>query len=299
MSQTSSDSCPLGVPSDLIVRLTGVYIKTCTKEKVVALTFDDGPYSYTTELLDLLRENDVKATFFINGNNIGKGRIDDPDTEWAAIIRRTYDDGHQIASHSWSHLDLSAADDERRTSELVYNEMAIRNVLGFFPTYMRPPKGTCTIASGCMDVATELGYHVVTWDVDTKDFENNTPDTLQKAKDLFDAGFNGTQSRIVLAHDIQEQTVAELAEYMIKKVQDAGYETVTVGECLGDPEENWYIQAEIGEFSPRIRKRKRQRSSVHSPERDRDEKVHSRANHESVFVSCRGQVCDSRFSRRW
>ena len=226
---------------------TGAYIKTCTQDKVVALTFDDGPYLYTTEILDLLSQYDAKATFFITGNNIGKNRIDDPETDWPAIIRRTHEEGHQIASHTWSHADLSASAAERRTSELIYNEMAFRNVLGFFPTYMRPPKGTCTIDSGCMARAVELGYHVITWDLDTKDFENNTPETIQKSKDLFDAGFDGTKSRIVLSHDIQQQTAKVLAEYMIKKVQAAGFKLVTVGECLGDPQDNWYIKADAGE----------------------------------------------------
>lgn len=114
---------------------------------------------------------------------------------------------------------------------------------------MRPPKGTCSRVSGCMDRATELGYHVITWDLDTKDYENNTPETIQKSKDIFDDGFNGTASKIVLSHDIQKETVAELAEYMLKGVKAKGFKTVTVGECLGDPKENWYIQAEIGKFN--------------------------------------------------
>lgn len=220
---------------------TGTYIKSCTVENTIALTFDDGPYLYTAELLDLLRSFNAKATFFITGNNLGKGRIDDPSTKWPSILRRIHADGHQIASHTWSHADLSLASPERRNTELGYNEMAIRNVLGFIPTYMRPPKGTCTKDSGCLDRAQELKLHVVNWDLDTKDFENNTPSTIGKSKELFDAGVGN--KKIVLAHDIQEQTVLELAEYMLKKVQEEGLKFATVGECLGDAKENWYIQA--------------------------------------------------------
>lgn len=124
--------------------------------------------------------------------------------------------------------------------------MAIRNILGFFPTYMRPPKGTCTKDSGCLDKTQELNLHVVTWDLDTKDFVNNTPDTIGKSKEIFDQGL--TTKNIVLSHDIQEQTVLVLAEYMLKKAEEAGLKTSTVGGCLGDPEENWYIQAPASKF---------------------------------------------------
>ncbi|KAG9250750.1 uncharacterized protein F5Z01DRAFT_665198 [Emericellopsis atlantica] len=218
-------------------------IKSCTEPNVVALTFDDGPYLYTSSLLDTLREQNVKATFFINGNNNGKGRIDDPANPWAAIIQRTYAEGHQIASHTWTHEDLSLADSDRRTKEIVYNEMALRNILGFFPTYMRPPRGSCTRASGSLDRLTELGYHIVNWDLDTKDYLNDSPDAIQKSKDLFDEGFNGTASPIVLSHDTHEQTVVTLVEYMISAVKAKGFNLVTVGECLGDDEANWYTQA--------------------------------------------------------
>lgn len=226
---------------EIVSDVLGVYIKSCTVDNTIALTFDDGPYLYTSDLLDLLSQYDAKATFFITGNSLGKGRIDDPSTEWPSIIRRMYADGHQIASHTWSHADLSAAGADRRNTELSYNEMAFRNILGLFPTYMRPPKGTCTKDSGCLARATELKLHVVTWDLDTKDFENNTPDTIQKSKDLFDQGL-GTKN-IVLSHDIQQETVAEFAEYMLKRAQEQGLRFATVGECLGDAEENWYIQA--------------------------------------------------------
>ena len=183
----------------------------------------------------------------MTGNNIGKGRIDDESTQWPTILRRIHAEGHQIASHTWSHEDLSAASDDRRHTEIIYNEMALRNVLGFFPTYLRPPRGTCTSDSGCLDLVTELGYHVVTWDLDTKDYANNTPDKIQTSKELFDEGFNGTVSNIVLSHDSQKTTVEELAEYMLKAAKEKGVKTVTVGECLGDPEENWYIKSKIGE----------------------------------------------------
>lgn len=213
----------------------------------MALTFDDGPYIYTSALLDLLQQYDAKVTFFVAGNNLGKGQIDDPSTAWPAIIRRMRDEGHQIGSHTWSHPDLSSVPAATREQEMRKNEMALRNVLGFFPKYMRPPYGSCTAASGCLDQLTQLGYHIINWDVDTKDFENDSPDLIQRSKDLFDAGFDGSGSRIVLSHDTKQQTVVTLAEYMLESVLSKGFRAVTVGECLGDPQENWYTTAEVGE----------------------------------------------------
>ncbi|KAL0632191.1 hypothetical protein Q9L58_008940 [Maublancomyces gigas] len=104
----------------------GVDINSCLTSGEIALTFDDGPWLYTSQLLDILRDKDVKATFFItyvklshhmesgfdlylfslviingrnSGNNLEKGAIDNPN-QWSAIIARAYREGHQIASHT-------------------------------------------------------------------------------------------------------------------------------------------------------------------------------------------------------
>lgn len=76
-------------------------ITRCTVPHTAALTYDDGPYKFTNELLDILRGKGVKATFFINGDN--KGDL----SEYEEVVKRAYREGHQIASHTWSHDDLS------------------------------------------------------------------------------------------------------------------------------------------------------------------------------------------------
>jgi peptidoglycan/xylan/chitin deacetylase (PgdA/CDA1 family) len=115
----------------------GIY--DCFVPGTIALTFDDGPGAYTSNILDTLDAYNAKATFFITGINNGKGEIDDPGLPWAALIRRIYASGHQIASHTWSHQDLSIITAQQRQDQMVKNEMALRNILGFFPIYMRPP----------------------------------------------------------------------------------------------------------------------------------------------------------------
>ncbi|EXK30146.1 hypothetical protein FOMG_13785 [Fusarium oxysporum f. sp. melonis 26406] len=221
-----------------------VYITNCTTPGTFALTFDDGPYKYTDQVLDVLKQNNIKATFFITGTNLGKGQIDDETTGWPKILRRMYSEGHQLASHTWSHQDLTASTDEVRQQQIIYNEMAFRNIFGFFPKYLRPPYGTCNRVSGCLDYATKLGYHVINWNLDTKDFENNTPDKIQTSKNTFSNGVSTNakaNAYIELSHDVQEQTAYNLTAFMIKTIKDRGYRAVPVGECLGDARENWYV----------------------------------------------------------
>ncbi|KAF9775246.1 hypothetical protein IL306_006671 [Fusarium sp. DS 682] len=128
-------------------------------------------------------------------------------------------------------------------TEMIYNEMAFRNLFGWIPTYMRPPYLDCDAASGCLGLMKQLGYHVINTNLDTKDYEYDGPDLIQSAKDKYSAAVSsnsGSNNYIVLAHDVHEQTVHNLTSYMIQTARNRGYKLVTVGECLGDPKENWY-----------------------------------------------------------
>jgi peptidoglycan/xylan/chitin deacetylase (PgdA/CDA1 family) len=212
----------------------------------LALTFDDGPYNDTNELLDVLDQYNVKATFFICGNNLGKGRIDDDSNPWPSVLQRMHSSGHQMASHSWTHQDLALVNSTIRQKQVVYNEMAFRNLFGFFPTYFRPPYGDCKSASGCLGDVTDLGYHVVTWNIDTKDYLNDDPNLIQNSKDTFSEAVSNdssTNAYVELSHDIHYETVVNLTAFMIDMLIARGYKPVPVGKCLGDPEVNWYRNA--------------------------------------------------------
>jgi peptidoglycan/xylan/chitin deacetylase (PgdA/CDA1 family) len=80
-----------------------------------------------------------QATFFITGVNRGKGHIEDPGTGYPATIMRMHSEGHQIGSHSWSHEDLRNVSSQGRQDQIVKLETALVSILGFFPTYLRPP----------------------------------------------------------------------------------------------------------------------------------------------------------------
>jgi peptidoglycan/xylan/chitin deacetylase (PgdA/CDA1 family) len=181
--------------------------------------------------------------------------IDNPTTEWPGLLRRMISEGHQIGSHGWGHENLETATSEVREKQIIYNEMAIRNVIGMFPKYFRPPYGSCTVRSGCLSDLTRWGYKVVNWEWDTRDIFNNDPEEIQYSKDIFASAFpepyvaidkSGRPTlptRLFLAHDTQYQTAYNLTEYMIRLVQNKGYKLVTVADCLGDDPNDWYYDA--------------------------------------------------------
>lgn len=153
--------------------------------------------------------------------------------------------GHQIASHTWSHADLvTQCTSAQRKNEMYKNEMALRNILGFIPTYMRPPYSSCDAASGCEADLAELGYHITYFDLDTQDYLNDSPTLIQNSINIFDQALAGRSSTtddfLVISHDIHNQTSVVLVEYMLKTLEAQGYHPVTVGDCLGDDPANWY-----------------------------------------------------------
>lgn len=207
--------------------------------------------------MDVFKTYNAKATFFITGNNINKGQIDET-AEFKASIQRMQTEGHQIASHTWTHLDLSAINEADRRNQMYKNEMALRNIVGFIPTYMRPPYSSCTAESGCEKTMADLGYHVTYFDVDTDDYNQDSPNQIQNSKNWFRGnitagGASASNSDwLSIGHDIHEQTAYNLTDYMLSTLTQLGYKAVTVGDCLGDPKENWYRSATGGSASTTV-----------------------------------------------
>ncbi|OCK83887.1 carbohydrate esterase family 4 protein [Lepidopterella palustris CBS 459.81] len=247
------NSTPAGTNTSTIARTLvgsvaygGAGVYDCVTPGTVAITYDDGPYLYTSKILDVLASYGAKATFFITGNNMGKGEIDIAANGYVPIIQRMHTDGHQIASHTWTHLDLSAISQADRKQQMWKNEMALRNILGFIPTYMRPPYSSCTSASNCESDMKTLGYHVTYFDVDTDDYNQDSTTLIQNSKNWFVGNITAggataaTSDWLVIGHDIHYQTAYNLTDYMLSTLTTLGYKAVTVGECLGDPAANWY-----------------------------------------------------------
>ncbi|KAF7161808.1 hypothetical protein CNMCM5623_007273 [Aspergillus felis] len=209
----------------------GAILDRCVIPGTVALTFDDGPFVYTPDLLELLSAYGARSTFFLNGQNKGSFHGD------AAVVRRIFDEGHQIGSHTWGHPYLTSLDYPAIVAQMTQLEDAFMQVLGFYPTYMRPPflafNGLVLSAMG------DLGYHVISASIDTKDYENDHPDLISRSFEKFRNELNAG-GNIILSHDVHEQTVHTLTRAMLEEIRARGLQTVTVGECLGDPEAFWY-----------------------------------------------------------
>ncbi|KIH92997.1 hypothetical protein SPBR_02612 [Sporothrix brasiliensis 5110] len=222
----------------------GLGIYDCVKKGDIAITFDDGPYNFTGDLLDKFAAYGAKATFFITGNNLGKGMINDYSKPWAGFIRRMVAEGHQVASHTWSHQNASQLTAAQYRNQIIWNEIAFNDILGFFPAYMRPPYSICE--SACQKALSDLGYHVIYFDLDTEGYLNDDKKLIQNSKDIWDEAMDkATPARsqyLMIEHDIHYQTVYNLTDYVLTSLFARGWRSVTVGECLGDPKENWYRQ---------------------------------------------------------
>ena len=216
----------------------------CVAKKVVALTFDDGPYLYTGQMLDILKQFNFSATFFMTGNNNGKGPIDTT-APYPSLVQRMINEGHQVASHTWSHYSLQSISSSMRLDQMTKNERAIANIIGKYPTYMRPPYSQCNQASGCWADMKKLGYHRVYFDLDTSDYLNPLPSQIQASKDIVNSMLTGARYKsatdyLSIQHDIVQQSVTNLSTYYYDLIAAKGWRGVTVGECLNDPQSNWY-----------------------------------------------------------
>lgn len=138
---------------------------------------------------------------------------------------------------SWGHPYLTSLDYPAIVAQMTQLEDAFMQVLGFYPTYMRPPflafNGLVLSAMG------DLGYHVISASIDTKDYENDHPDLIPRSFEKFRAELDAGGS-IILSHDVHDQTVHTLTRAMLEEIRTRGLQTVTVGDCLGDPEPFWY-----------------------------------------------------------
>ncbi|KAH6613045.1 hypothetical protein C7974DRAFT_466726 [Boeremia exigua] len=254
----STESIPRAKIGSVPYGGNGIYggFWACKDPGHVALTYDDGPMKDTTAtILDLFKKYDAKATFFVTGNNIGKGRIDKTQ-EFIDLIKRMDTEGHQIASHTWTHLDLSKIDADTRKDQIINVEGALNNIIGKIPTYVRPPYSSCTADSGCQQFMQDMGYHIIYFKLDTDDYQQNPKGTFQNSLDWFKGNMTAPgmspekNSTISIAHDIIGATANELTELMLKTITELGYKGVTVGECLGDPKDNWYRQ--FGDSADRV-----------------------------------------------
>ncbi|CAG7556383.1 unnamed protein product, partial [Fusarium equiseti] len=210
---------------------SGVTIYSCTTPGTVALTFDDGPFVYTESVLDQLASAGFKATFFLNGYNLGN--IED----YQSTVDRMINEGHQVASHTYGHPDLATLADFDVEQQMALLSNQFIHMIGKDPVYMRPPY--FSFSDRTLGVLGQLGYKVIIADIDTNDWQYSAFGGAEASVDSYNYGLSQGGS-IVLMHDVHQNTVENILPRIIQATRRSGKRAVTVGECLGDPETNWY-----------------------------------------------------------
>jgi polysaccharide deacetylase family sporulation protein PdaB len=189
-----------------------------TTHKVIALTIDDGPNRKTTpEVLAVLKEKNVRVTFFVLGENVDNQ---------PGILAREIADGHEFAVHSYHHNRMTKLDNSNINEELTRTEAAIARMTSEKPTLFRPPGGRYN--ENVLAIAKERGYLTVLWDVDSHDWARPPVNTLVNSVIK-----RVSPGSIVLLHDgMYPLPTPKALAILIDRLRDQGYEFVTVSELL-------------------------------------------------------------------
>jgi peptidoglycan/xylan/chitin deacetylase (PgdA/CDA1 family) len=186
-------------------------------EPVIAMTFDDGPSPVLTpRLLDILKQRNIKATFFVLGQLV---------QEHPEIIQRAVAEGHEIANHSWDHKALNKLGEGGLQHELADTSAAISKATGKPVTLMRPPYGATNPRLN-RAIEKEYGMKVILWSVDPLDWRDRKPSVVEQRI------VAGTKpGAIILSHDIHSTTI-EAMPATLDALLAKGYKFVTVSELL-------------------------------------------------------------------
>lgn len=181
--------------------------------KQIALTFDDGPSSHTSRLLDYLEDNDqVKVTFFMVGDRLNS---------YNGTVKRIAKQGHELGYHSYSHQTQTNLSSSKITSDYNKSNKILKNLTGQSFTLWRTPGGAYNSR-----VLKSVPLPHILWSVDTRDWET------RNATKVYNAIIKGAKDgAIILLHDLHGTTVDGAIKAM-KKLQEEGYELVTVTELL-------------------------------------------------------------------
>lgn len=192
------------------------------ENKRIALTFDDGPYPETTELiLDLLKEYHAKATFFVVGTRV---------ESFPETVKREVAEGHEVANHTFNHVYfLQKKNSETMQSEIVRTEQALEQLTGKKPLLFRPPGGFYN--EQMIAIAKKYGYTTVlwSWHQDTNDWR--APGVQKIVNKVLNNARNGD---IILLHDYVPRSMqtVEALKLILPELQKRGFEMVTVSDLI-------------------------------------------------------------------
>lgn len=197
-----------------------VFIKNGSREeKLIALTFDDGPHpKETNEILDILNKYNVKATFFVVGKHCNW---------YSKPLVRAAKEGHEIGNHTFTHPDISNLSCDDIKKEIKDCEDTVYKITGIRPTLFRPPFGSYN-QKELGQVAKECGYKIVLWTtVDAKDWKNPPPSEISSV--IINKAINGD---IILLHDYGTENTVKALDIIIPAMIENGYKFVTVSELI-------------------------------------------------------------------
>lgn len=198
----------------------GVYRNQQNEPSKIALTFDDGPHPrYTREILDILDEYGVKATFFFVGENV---------YYYPEAAREVAARGHEIGNHTYTHPSAVKTGEQALRDELRACEDMVKNVTGQTPKLFRPPQGSWN--TRVYEIARERDYSVILWDIDTQDWAATPADKISSY--VIDSTKGGN---IILMHDYHSKhcDTARALRMFLPVLLERGFEFVTVSELIG------------------------------------------------------------------
>ncbi len=220
----TADAAPLGgapsvVPHPLPTS-TGTkdsYSRVATSLPFIALTFDDGPHpQHTPRLLDILKQRNVKATFYVVATNAKR---------YPEIMRRIVAEGHEIGNHTVTHGNLARMSEAGVRQELSAAHEAIVATTGVAPRTMRPPYGAITPAQKAW-IRRDFGYPTIMWSVDPEDWKKPGPSVV--ASRLVSGA---TPGGILLVHDIHASTIDAMPA-TVDQLLGRGFQFVTVTQLI-------------------------------------------------------------------
>ena len=196
-----------------------VFVRGNREEKRVALTFDDGPHrEYTDEILDILSEYGVKATFFVIGVNAEL---------CPAPLKRAIAEGHEIGSHTYSHRDFPRLSEKEIVGEIEKNA-AVLGKFGVKARLFRPPGGFCE--EKVVRSAQKEDCDVVLWTIDTCDWRGVSAGEIVRAASRLRGG------EIILMHDYVSGVshTPEALRILLPALLDKGFSFATAGALVAD-----------------------------------------------------------------
>ncbi|MBT3260844.1 polysaccharide deacetylase family protein [bacterium] len=188
-----------------------------TPEKVIALTFDDGPNKfYTEKILAILDREKVKATFFLVGKNI---------KEHPQIARKIKTKGHELGNHSLNHFDYSLMNNQEIIKDILLSQHIFFKYLDEFPLFFRPPYGKIKTANH--KIFKNYFYKIVKWNIDPKDWWPGT--NKQMISNIIFKHLK--PGSIIIMHDNNMNTLKALPQ-IINKARKRGFQFVTVSDLI-------------------------------------------------------------------